>query len=136
MAKKKTRPVGAWPYVLLADRALPEQERTTFTLRPLTAGERESVRDRLSRAGTNGVEGGMYTEARRLCLTHIESIENFPAGAPSPWPKEPEKRAAYLEDLDDDDVFEVGNEIWIRSSLGPEEVKVVGEDSPLAPTSA
>lgn len=152
MAKKVKRAAGAWIYVLQGDRALPESEQTQFMLRPLTGAERDFVRDNISRPG-QGRDGTpetvkrMYQEVRQLCLTHIESIERFPIDAPLAWPKDQDARAKYLEMLDDDDVLEVGNEIWVRSSLTEDtkdgtgaviakgEATVVGESSPPAPTS-
>lgn len=141
MAKVKKRVAGSWSYVLLGDRSLPPDQQSVFVLRPLTGAERERVVDEVSQRiyqadGSVRVISRMRTIARELVLSHVESIERFPVGAPKAWPKEPDERQRYLEDMDDDDVFEVGNEIFNRSALGPEEAKHVGESSTPAPTSS
>ncbi|HEY7195513.1 MAG TPA: hypothetical protein VH439_17350 [Gemmatimonadales bacterium] len=147
MAKGITRLAGTWSYVLTADRELPVEEQSRFTLRPLTGAERERFIDDMSVAET--VDGAVRVHprtrqiARRIAISHIAAIENFPAGAPKPWPADAKARDDYLELLDDGYVFELGNEIYLRSSLGAtngakgtEDAKPVGESSTPAPTSS
>lgn len=140
MSEAKKRVAGSWTYVPLADRALPPEKQTVFTLSPLDGAERERAADEsiqrvLDRDGNIRVVSRMRSVAREIVLTHVTSIERFPASAPKAWPADMEARKKYLEDMDDDLVFEVGNHIWERSALGPEEAKQVGESSTPAPTS-
>jgi hypothetical protein len=144
MARAAKRPPGSWTYVLQSDRELPESEQSRFTLRPLTGAERERATDDVTRQvfradGSVETISRMRTVARELALSHIESVENFPAGAPKPWPNGTggiEARQKFLEELADEHTFELGNEIYLRSTLGPEEKKTVGESSPPAPISS
>lgn len=78
----------------------------------MTYAQRAAIRD--------GMLGGdrVFRNAGEIVVTHVVSIENFPARSPQPWPKDREDRERYLEQLDDDDVLELGNEVWVRSTLG------------------
>lgn len=141
MAKATKRVAGSWRYELLEDQALPPEQRSVFICNPLTGAERERVRDEISERilqadGSLRLTSRMRTIARELCLTKIAAIERFPIDAPVSWPAEPEKRATYLEQLTDDQVFEIGTQIFDRSALGPEDAKHVGESSAPAPTSS
>jgi hypothetical protein len=124
MAKAVKRAAESWRYVLTADRELPPEEQTTFSLRPLTQAERAWAQDNLARThfrpdGAREAVQRTHQLARELCLTNIEGIENFPAGEPKAWPESREDRERYLEQLDDAAVTEVGNQIWERSQLEP-----------------
>jgi hypothetical protein len=141
MAKAIKRVAGSWRYVLLEDRALPTEQQSVFVLNPLTGAERERVADEVSQRvpqsdGTVRVISRMRQLARELCLTHIVTAERFPSDAPEAWPEKMDARASYLERLSDDQVFEIGNQIYERSTLGPEEAKQVGESSAPALTSS
>lgn len=124
MAKKANRPAESWIYVLVGDRTLPEAEQTRFTLSPLTISERAIVRDEIARVqtlqdGTKTVISQHRRQGLDIALRHIVSIDNFPVGESSqPWPKETDRRLAYLEMLGDDNVQEIGNEIFSKSELG------------------
>jgi hypothetical protein len=138
MAKKQQRPVGTWRYILRAELTLPPEEQTVFVLRPLTQLERADVKDNMVRIH-HQADGGVMKQQRdarilvELCASHIHAIENFPVGGtPEAWPDEPAARLAYLDQLDDADVQEVGDEIWVRSAIGlPEK-----NSSPPRPTSS
>jgi hypothetical protein len=138
MAKKQQRPVGTWRYILRAERTLPPEEQTVFVLRPLTQLERADVKDNMVRIH-HQADGGVMKQQRdarilvELCTSHIHAVENFPVGGtPEPWPDDPAARLAYLDFLDDADVQEVGDEIWVRSSIGQPEKN----SSPPRPTSS
>jgi hypothetical protein len=128
MAKKRTRSAESWRYVLKADRMLPEKEQTVWILRPLTQAERAEVQDNFVRlhhmpSGGTVVERRDHRQTLELCLTNIEDVENFPGDAPTKlkWPANPDDhnaRAAFLEQVDDADVHEIGNEIWAQAVLG------------------
>lgn len=111
MAKAKKRPTEAWTYVLEADRSLDPSEQSRFVLAPMTYAQRAAVRDGMTQGDR------VYRSAGEIALDHILSIENFPSDDPRPWPAEREERRKYLELLDDDDVLEIGNEVWARSTL-------------------
>jgi hypothetical protein len=142
MAKAvKRATAGSWTYTLKRDEGATLDERSEFVLRQLNGAERAAVMDNLSRRRTlpdRSVETAQRTrqEARAMCLSHIEAVKNFPAGDPKPWPDSIEDRETYLELLDDDDVYELGNEIYAHSVMDGERGKAVGESSPPAPTSS
>jgi hypothetical protein len=123
MASKQKRAAETWRYVLFADRALPPEQQSTFVLRPLTQLERADVHDNMTRF-VSVPEGGRVAVARdhrlsvELCASNIVAVENFPAGAAEPWPEGRAERFAYLEGLDDAYVQEIGNELWLRATLG------------------
>jgi hypothetical protein len=128
MAKKREIPPESWVYVLDADKKLPPEEQTRWTLSPMTQSERARFVDDLVR--THVSEDGGQTVIRRteqqalgLCLTHIVSVENFPAGsngASQAWPKGQAERERYLEMVDAADILELGNEVYVRSTAGPD----------------
>lgn len=123
MAKAKKRPAEAWTYVLKADRTLPLDQQSRFTLRPMVYAERAMVQDDFLRSetrpdGTRVDISRVYRNAGEIALEYIVSIENFPAGAAQAWPATRAERERYLEMLDDEQVLELGNETWIRSSMG------------------
>jgi hypothetical protein len=128
MAKTVKRSAESWIYVLKADRTLDPSEQTRFTLRPMTHAERAATMDDAARTLTTseGVVsvGRFHQNAYEIALRHIVSIENFPIGAPQPWPKDADERARYLDQLDDDDIVEVGDEVWRRSRLGADTAAV------------
>lgn len=125
--KATKRPSGSWRFIPPADQKLKKEEQTTFVLNPLTQGERMVVWDDLRWTevlpdGTRNIRSRANQQAYDLCLSQIEAIENFPAGAPKPWPKngsEEEKRA-YLDQIDDVTILLVGSEIREHSSLEDE----------------
>jgi hypothetical protein len=126
MAKAFQQVAEGWRFVPVADQALDSEDRTTFRLRPLSQAERLRATDDLSRTviepdGTQVITTRQRQVARALCLSHIDDVENFPAGAPKPWPMDRAERMAYLEQLDDELVKEIGNEIYNRSAIGAPE---------------
>jgi hypothetical protein len=115
MARQVKRQTENWTYVLEADRALPEAEQTKFTLKPLNPNERDRIIDGFSstvtlRDGTKEVHDHGRELSGRLPITHVVAIDNFPVGAPKPWPE-------------DRDVRELGTEIWNKSVPIPVDVK-------------
>lgn len=139
MAKTIKRTAEAWTYVLVTDRALPIDQQTRFVLKPLTHVERATVRDSLSRlqidaAGTKALLDRTRQEAFGLALSNIVAVENFPVGEARAWPAKKADREAFLDQLDDDDVLEIGNEIWERSKLGMDGAPIKNSSRP-APTS-
>lgn len=127
MATRVHRPAESFAYVLKADRALPIEQQSRFVCRPMTQAERQALRDDVNRRvecpdGSRMVVSRTRQVAREVVLEHVVAIENFPAGEPLDWPvgKSREERAKYLEMLDDDAVFELGNHIFERSDVGAE----------------
>lgn len=123
MAKLIKRMVESWTYVPIADRALEAGEQTAFRLSPLSQAELFAVTDDLQRTiiepdGTQVITSRERQTALRLCLSHIASVENFPVGAPQPWPEEREKRRVFLEQFDHELVRELGDEIYGKSRIG------------------
>jgi hypothetical protein len=134
MAKTFDRLTESITYVLKADRELPVDQQTRFVLEPLKAVERMRVWDQLTitKRVTGEVISRSFQQARELVLTHLIAVENFPVGKPKPWPKTPEAREEYLERLDDLDVWEIGNELRERSSIGktPDPVAPASDAAP------
>lgn len=125
MAKKAWRSAESWTYVLLADRELPPEQQTRFTLSPLSQLERAAVRDEIARVqtlqdGTKSIISHSRRQGLEIAVRHIASIENFPGDTPEKekWPAGETERRKYLEMLGDDSVQEIGNEIWTKSELG------------------
>lgn len=130
--KPVKRSFGTWKFIPPSDRNLPAAEQTTFVLKPLTQLQRMEVWDNLRWVNADGTQvPRAFVQARELCLSNIESIQNFPVGDPRPWPESMKDRAEYLDQLDDMDVLIIGNEIRDHSGLD-EEIK---NSSPPAPTS-
>jgi hypothetical protein len=128
MARKNRCIAEAWTYVTKADRELPKDQQSRFTLSPLISTERDLLRDEM--VNDDRTFGSIYTRGRKLALDHIVSVENFPVGEPKPWPEKRSEREAYLSLLDDDDVLEIGNEVWARSTLGPEDKELKNSSTP------
>lgn len=111
--RPKLRPTGTTRYVPLDDRRLPPEEQTVIYYRPLTAGQRAEAYDGLS-VSEIAVDGKLlqrncgWQVHRELCLTQIERVDNFPPGAPEPWPTDRAAREAYLDRIDDLVVNEIG----------------------------
>lgn len=128
MAKAAKRPAEAWTYVLKADRALEPSQRSVFTLAPMTYAQRAVINDSMVLSALD--DSRVYRTAGEMVLSHIASIENFPAGEPQPWPADRASRERYLEMLEDGAVLELGNEIWSRSALGKDEEPLKNSSAP------
>jgi hypothetical protein len=133
---KIIRSAESWRYIPLSDRALPPEQQTVFRLSPMTQAERVGTHDAITRTiiepdGTQTIVRRMRQVTYALCLEHIESVENFPPGAPQAWPATAAERATYLEQFDDAAIEELGNEIYDHSSVGAPEKN----SSPPGPTS-
>lgn len=122
MAKATRRSVESFQFVLDEDKALPVEEQSTFVLRPLTQAEQMVALDELTtesrsieRPGERIVKSRSWQQAYGLCLSHIEDVQNFPAGDPKPWPKDQKERREYLALLSDTQVFQVGCAIRDRA---------------------
>jgi hypothetical protein len=128
MAKKQHLPAETWRYILDDDKKLDADQQSAWILRPLTQLERADARDNLKRVHTQ-TDGSRTAVARDhrlsidLCLTNIVAVENFPAGAATKWPDDRDARIAYLADLDDAYVQELGNEIWTHSTTAGDAIK-------------
>jgi hypothetical protein len=127
MAKHIKRSAESFRYVLKGDQALPLPEQTTFVLNPLTQDERRRLLDEVvvTRTLSDGVKESIdrsWQEAGQIVLAHLVSVENFPVGAPEPWPSGKgstvEQRKQYLNEFADSDVLELYNELFRRSYLG------------------
>jgi hypothetical protein len=114
------RQLGTWTFVPPSDRKLPAAEQTTFVLKPLTQLQRMEVWDNLRWINPDGTAAGRaFQQARELCLSNIEDVQNFPPGDPKPWPKDgsTQAKAEYLEQFDDMDVLLIGSAIRDHSGL-------------------
>lgn len=125
--KATTRPRGSWRYVLPSDRTLKPEEQSVFILKPLEQGERMVMFDdlnwlELDTAGNRILRPRANQQAYQLCLSNIESIENFPAGKPEKWPEanDVEGRKKILDMLDDLSILLIGTEIRQHSGLEEE----------------
>ena len=123
MARRSEAAVESWWYVLEDDRELPKEEQSRFLLRPLTVAERARIYDDII-----GDQSRTYQGALDLMYTHVERIENFPAGAPEAWPATRKERERYLSTFPLTYMAEIGGEIIGRAGLGP--AKVPEPDAP------
>lgn len=141
MPRPVTAATGPWTYVLEGDRKLPQDQQARFVLRPLTQLERCRVHDSLvfthfDADGTRQIRRRQREIEFSLAVSHIDSVENFPIGAPRPWPTDQALRPAYLAQLSDDDVTELGGEIWTKSLLDVGPGSALGNSSAPALTSS
>jgi hypothetical protein len=121
------RAVGSWAFIPAADRELPAAEQTRIWCRQLTQEERMYAWDNLNWTQRD-TEGNVvilprtFTLARELCIAAIESIENFPAGDPKPWPKDgsADEKMAYLNMMDDYEMLRIGQAIRNKALLEDE----------------
>jgi hypothetical protein len=125
MARQVKRQTENWTYVLEADRALPEDQQTRFTLKPLGPQARAQVLDALSTRtifadGTNEVRSHRHRQSLNIVVNGIVSVENFPVGAPHAWPDELDARVRYVDQLDDNQIAEIADEIWRVSTPVPQ----------------
>lgn len=127
MPNATKRQVESWWYVLLSEREKPKAEQSRFFCRPLRQYERMHVWDdsawiTIDADGKKTVSARGFQQAHELCLTHLVATENFPLDEVKPWPDKgsKEEKEAYLEMLDDMDLFEIGNAIREKSTLGAE----------------
>jgi hypothetical protein len=127
MAKQIRRSAESFRYVLKSDQALPLLEQTTFVLNPLTQEERRRLLDEIvvTRTLPDGTKESIdrtWQEAGQIVLSHLVMVENFPVGAPQPWPNgkgsTAEQRRQYLNEFADTDLLELYNELFRRSYLG------------------
>lgn len=130
--KAVKRSLGSWQFVPPSDKGLPAAEQTTFVLKPLTQLQRMECLDSIRWVNADGTMlPRAFQQARELCLSNIESIQNFPAGDPKPWPETMHGRVEYLEQFDDTDLLIIGSEIRDHSALDDD----IKNSSPPAPTS-
>jgi len=84
-------PRSTWDYVLLAERELPPEERTTFRLRPLTAREQAQVEDTALTTGPDGRVYSLNTGTHALTILRLGLVgwEGFADedGRPVPFAK-------------------------------------------------
>lgn len=123
MARATPRLAESWSYVLRDDRALDPSEQSVFRLNPMTQADRLVVLDDAARRvelpdGSTVVKTRQRQVSLEICLSQIAAIDNFPAGAPKPWPADEIAQRQYLEQLDDEYIKELGEEIFTRSSIG------------------
>jgi hypothetical protein len=118
------RQTEAWWYVLVSERAKPKEEQSRFRLKPLTQSERMRVWDdhnwvTVSADGGSQVNSRGLQQAHSLVVANLLEVENFPLDGPKTWPIDGSRKdkEAYLELLDDMDVFEIGNAIREKSTL-------------------
>lgn len=121
------RPTGTWRFIPPEDRKAKKEKQTVFVLSPLSQAERMAAWDNLKwveqdETGNRVIRSRAYQEALKLCLDHIEEVENFPAGKPEQWPKngDVEGKLAFLDKLDDVSILVIGSEIRNHSSLEEE----------------
>ena len=118
-----TRAVEAITYIPESDRALPVEQQTKITLRPMTQAERMKAiddEDAFSQAdGATRLEGRRWQRNYRLARDHIVAVENFPVSAPKSWPTSRADREAYLALMPEAAVFLIGQEVFDKSVISP-----------------
>lgn len=127
--KAAIRQVGNWKFTFPSEEQNPPERQTVVVCRQLTQAERMLAWDNLNWTARDA-QGGVtllprtFRLARELCLLAIESIENFPEGAPKPYPTNgtDEEKSAYLDQFPDLELLKIGQAIRNRATL-EEEVK-------------
>lgn len=122
MPKKFKRSTESWEYVLERDREAPPEEQSRFMLRPLTVSERAAVHSNLvmlaeATDGTRQTQTRSHIVGVSIAVQNIVGVENFPSDQPTPWPATRDERLKYLEQLHDDDVQEIANEVFAKSTI-------------------
>ena len=127
MPNATKRQVEAWWYVLVSEREKPMNEQSKFLLKPLTQGERMRVWDdsswvAIAKDGSRSITARGFQQAHEILMSNLVETQNFPLDGVKAWPANGSgaDREAYLEMLADLDVFELGDVIRNRSTLGPE----------------
>lgn len=127
MPNATKRQVEAWWYVLVSEREKSKPEQSRFLCQPLTQAERMRVWDDhnwviVNGDGTSSVNSRGLQQAHELVIDKLRDVQNFPLDGPKPWPANGSKaeKEAYLEMLEDMDVFEIGNAIREKSTLEAE----------------
>jgi hypothetical protein len=107
-----------------ADQGLPADDQSRFKFRPLTQAERMNALDdfavHIKRAdGSMELKTRDYGQSRTIVRAHLIEVDNFPAGAPEPWPADEAARDAYLEQIDDMVLHELGQAVLDRGVMEP-----------------
>lgn len=116
-----TRAVEAITYVPESDRALPGEQQTKITLRPMTQAERMKAiddEDAISYAdGATRMQGRHWQRNFALARDHIVAVERFPVDAPKLWPVSGTRaeKEAYLALMPEAAVFLIGQEVFEKS---------------------
>lgn len=129
MARKSTRPTEPFTYILPEDKKLPAEEQTVFTCRPLSQQERMRAMDAMEvvqldgRSGERQIRFRSFEQKREIALMCIIDVSNFPVGSPKPFPAkgDAEEKAKYLAEMEDVDVYLVGEYIFDHSTIGSAE---------------
>lgn len=120
--QKATRSAEVFTLVPKDDQSKPPAEQVTFHVRPLTQAERmhmydEMVVTELKPDGARIRHDRSWQQARELVRDHVVQIDG--TNGLGKWPVSEAEREAFLEQLDDFVVFEVGNEIRERAATRP-----------------
>lgn len=125
MAKRSQRPVEAFWFVLKKDQALPAEEQSRFKFRPLTQAERMRAMDNIESVtieatGERQLRFRSFQQAREIVITALVDTENFPAGEPLKFDFKAsrEDREKYVELMEDNDVYAMGDHVFDHSTLG------------------
>jgi hypothetical protein len=112
-------------YIAASDLALPDEQRTTFVLRPLTHGERlawwdgkERVEFRPNADGslTRVVVNRSFEVAARVVADHLVEVRNYEEA----WPGEQasaEARLAFVATISEPQTFLMFTELLDRSAI-------------------
>ena len=125
MPRRSVRPVEAFWFVLPAERKLPAEEQSRFKFRPLSQAERMRAMDNIESVtieatGERQLRFRSFQQARETVILTLLETQNFPIDGAQPYdPTAPrEDREKYLELLDDNDVYALGDHVFDHSTLG------------------
>jgi hypothetical protein len=128
MAKRATRVVEPFWYVLLEDKTLPAGQQTRWRFRPLSQAERMDFLDQTEivtedGTGTRQLRFRNFAQSREIVLLTLIEVENFPAGDPVKYPDvgSREQKSKWLEDVADSQIYELGQHVFNHSTLGTPE---------------
>jgi hypothetical protein len=125
MAKRATRVVEPFWYVLFEDKTLPAGQQTRWRFRPLSQAERMDFLDQTEivtedGTGTRQLRFRNFAQSREIVLLTLIEVENFPAGDPVKYPDagSRDQKSKWLEDVADTQIYELGQHVFNHSTLG------------------
>ncbi len=129
MARRSNRPNEPFQYILPRDKKLPGEEQTVFVCRPLSQRERMRAMDNIEAVQVDGGTGEKqlrfrnFQQAYETVVMCLIDVKNFPVDAPKPFPAkgDREEREAYIAEIDDYDVYAIGDYIFDHSTIGSAE---------------
>lgn len=122
--QKATKSAEVFKLVPKEDQSKPPSEQATFHVRPLTQAERMHMYDEMHVVehkpdGRVVRHSRNWQQARELVRDHVIQIDNTNGLGPWKADASDDEKEAYLEQIDDFVVYEIGDEIRDRAHMRP-----------------